>query len=220
MLRMVTRTNPAAEALFDARRMRSDMGREIRIARRGLGVSQQEAGARVGMSHAQFGRVERATLEQVTVVQLSRACAAVGLRLIVRAVPGGDPPLDAGQLALLGRLRRELAATIRMVTEVPLPIAGDRRAWDAMLRMPDDAVAVEAETRITDLQALERRCALKQRDGRIQRLILLIADTRANRGVLSLHREVLRPRFPLEPRQLLGDLRRGQLPAQSGIVVL
>jgi len=46
--------------------MRMDMGREIKVARLGLGVSQLEVGYRVGMSHAQFGRVERGALEQVT----------------------------------------------------------------------------------------------------------------------------------------------------------
>ena len=43
---------------------------------------------------------------------------------------------------------------------------------------------VEAETRLDDLQALERRVRLKQRDLGVRRVILLVADTRHNRAVL------------------------------------
>jgi hypothetical protein len=95
---------------------------------------------------------------------------------------------------------------------VPIPIHGDRRAWDA--------IAVEAETRLRDIQALERRIALKQRDGGVDVVILLVNDTAANRRVLAAHREALRARFPLDGRAILAALRAGRAPQDSGIVVL
>ena len=162
-----------------ARRLRNDVGNEVRLARVGASVSQRIAGGRVGMSHSQFGRIERSELADVTVEQLSRACAAVGLKLIMRAIPVADPALDAGQLALLGRLRAILPRGTNFRTEVPLPITGDLRAWDGMAFL-DRNVAVEAETRPRDIQAVERRCALKARDGRIDIVVLLLADTAAN----------------------------------------
>jgi hypothetical protein len=172
------------------------------------------------MSHAQFGRIERAELDELTLDRAGRTCAAVGLRLIVKAVPGGDPALDAGQLALLDRFRRNLSPTVRMTTEVPLPIPGDRRAWDGFIRIDGVAISVEAEARIRDAQAVDRRCALKRRDGGVDIVVLLIADTRANRRMLALHREALRSGFPFDTRQVLDALRAGRKPAGSGIVVL
>jgi hypothetical protein len=74
--------------------------------------------------------------------------------------------------------------------------------------------------RLGDIQALDRRMALKLRDGGIRVLILLVNDTHLNREMLAAHREVLRPRFPLDGRQILDALRRGELPDQSGILML
>ena len=125
------------------------------------------------MSHAQFGRIERGELPELSVEQLSRACAAVGLQLVVRAYPDGDPARDAGQLALLKRLEARLPDGTRWRTEVPLPIPGDRRAWDGVATLNRELIAVEAETRIRDLQALERRLGLKLRDGARERLLLV-----------------------------------------------
>jgi hypothetical protein len=65
-----------------------------------------------------------------------------------------------------------------------------------------------------------RRCALKMRDGGIRIVILLVADTIANRRMLALHREDLRTNFPLDTREVLLKLAAGKPPAASGIVVL
>ena len=202
------------------RRAEVELGREVRGARITSALSQRVAARRVEMSHAQFGRIERAELAGLTIEQVGRACAAVGLRLIVKAVPGGDPALDSGQLALLDRFRRRLTTTLPMGTEVPLPIPGDRRAWDGFLRIDSVAIGIEAEARIRDAQAVDRRCALKRRDGGVDIVILVVADTRANRRMLALHREALRANFPLDTRQILDALRAGRAPTASGIVVL
>lgn len=196
------------------------MGQEIRSARLAAGLSQLVAGGAAGMSHAQLGRIERGELRELTVDQLSRACTAVGLRLVVRAYPDGDPVRDAAQLALLERFRACLPPGTRWRTEVPLPIAGDRRAWDGVVTLRGGALGVEAETRLRDIQALERRLGLKLRDGGLDRLVLVVSDTRSNRRVLDLHRDVLRSLLPLDGRDILRALRSGHSPEASGLVLL
>lgn len=56
------------------------------------------------------------------------------------------------------------------------------RALDGFTRLRGRSVGVEAETRITDVQAIARKVQLKKRDTRLDMLILLVSDTRANRG--------------------------------------
>ncbi len=207
-----------ADAL--ARRIRFELGREIRNARLDGGASLRSAAARVAMSHSQFGRIERGQVRGHTIDQLSRACAAVGLALAVRGHPRAGMALDSAQLALLGRLRALLPATVRTRTEVPLPIPGDRRAWDSVLYLEPRPSPVEAETRIRDIQALDRRTALKLRDSEFDRVVLLVNDTAHNRAMLQAHREDLRATFPLDTRAVLRAIRAGQTPEASGIVVL
>ena len=220
MPEMASRGSLHNEALALAKHIRRGMGREIRVARVSAGVSQRAAAARVGMSHAQFGRIERAELDELTVDQLTRALLAVGLSPIVRAGPGAGPAFDSGQLAVFNRLRRMLPVAVNVRTEVPLPIAGDRRAWDAVLALEPLSVPVEVEARLHDIQALDRRAALKLRDSTFDRLLLLVSDTANNRRMLDVHREHLRVSFPLDTRALLRALRAGRTPEASGIVVL
>lgn len=217
---MATRRNLVGEATWASRFLRSTIGREIREARLGAGLSLAAAGRAVGMSHSQFGRIERAALPNVTVDQFCRAASAVGLKIVVRAYPDGDPVRDAAQLALLERFRRRVPPEIPFRTEVPLPIPGDRRAWDGVLEAPNGPVAVEAESRLGDLQAMERRLALKCRDGGIDRVILLVNDTAANRRVVRLHLDALRVRFPLAGREVLAALHAGEAPASNGLIML
>ncbi len=73
---------------------------------------------------------------------------------------------------------------LRWRTEVPMPIQGDHRSADAVIDGQRIVAMVEAETRIDDVQALERRIGAKQRDLGIERVILLLADTRHNRAVV------------------------------------
>jgi transcriptional regulator with XRE-family HTH domain len=213
-----SRDRDAADAL--ARRVRFEMGREIRDARLNEGISLRRAAASVGISYTQLSRIERAKVDELTIAQLSRACAAVGLQLHARALPGTGRALDAGQLALLGRLRARLPTSIAVRTEVPIPLPGDRRAWDAVLGLDPDDTPVEAEARLRDLQALGRRSALKLRDAGMRVMVLLVSDTSHNRRMLELYREDLLASYPLDTRQVMASLRVGKTPPESGIVVL
>jgi transcriptional regulator with XRE-family HTH domain len=217
---VATRSDRRADAEASAASMRRIIGAEIRLGRTTAGTSLKDAGALVGMSHAHFARIERGQLPTVSVDQLARACAAVGLRLVVRAEPGAGPAIDAGQLAMLGRLRRLLPSLPLLATEVPFPNPGDRRAWDAMLRLEARRVAFEAESRLRDAQGLDRRCQTKLRDGAADVLVLLVNDTAHNRDFLAEHREALRSTFPLDGRQVLRALRAGKPPDRNGLVLI
>lgn len=179
-----------------------------------------DLGRAVGLSPAQVSRIERALAPNVSVLQLAGLSAAVGLDLAVRAYPAGEPIRDAAHLALLDRLRARLHRSLAWRTEVPLPIPGDRRAWDAMIRGPGWLLGVEAETRLGDLQALERRVALKQHDGGVDRVVLLLGDSRHNRSLLREHGNALAARFPVPGRRALELLAAGVDPGGSAIILL
>jgi transcriptional regulator with XRE-family HTH domain len=217
---MPVRNEPALFGRRGAKRLVADFGRELLTARLAAGISQRAAAAAGGMSNSQFGRIERAEIRHLTFDQASRAAAAVGLRLVVRTYPDGDPARDAAHLALVERFRKRLPSAAEWRTEVPMPIAGDRRAWDGWARVGRRTAGCEAETRLTDAQALERRTALKQRDGNVDIVLLVIADTMANRRFLEQHREQLRGLLPLDSRQVFEAFRRGELPERSGIVIV
>ena len=193
---------------------------DVRATRRAAGLSIREAAQSVGLDESAFGRLERFELEHPTVDQLALACASVGLELGVRAYLVGEPVRDAGQLRLLERFRARLAPGLPWATEVPLPSVGDLRAFDGWTRADDATIGVEAETRLGDLQALERRALLKKRDAGVDRLVLVVADTRSNRDVLASHRAGLRGAFPLDTRAILGALGAGHAPSADGIVVI
>lgn len=196
------------------------LGAEIRLTRRGAGISLRAAAETVGLSHARFGRLERGTLGNASILAYALACAAVGLKLVARAYPDGDPVRDAAHARLLHRLRERASSEIAWRYEVPLGIPGDLRAWDAQCTAGGAVICVEAEMRLDDLQALERRIALKRRDGGDPIVILLIADTESNRRRVTVHRESLRPAFPLDSRVILAALGAGKAPTSSGIVIL
>ena len=100
-----------------------------------------------------------------------------------------------------------------------MPIAGDLRGADGVIGSGFGTIVVEAETRLSDPQAVERSAMLKKRDLGAERLILLIADTPNNRRVLELHPE-LRERVPVGTRKCLAALARGEDPGGDCLVIL
>jgi transcriptional regulator with XRE-family HTH domain len=59
-----------------ARRMRAEVGEEIRRARVAAGLSQTAAGAAVGMSRSKVGRIERGVQDSVALEDLIRLAGA------------------------------------------------------------------------------------------------------------------------------------------------
>ena len=155
-------------------------------------------------------------------------CAAVGRDLSVRSFPSGPPIRDAAHIALLGRLRERIGSRVRWLAEVPVSQAAepepgrpiDRRAWDAVLSGPGWRVAVEAETRLGDVQSLLRRIALKQRDGDVAAVLLLVNDTAHNRRVVGEPSFGLREQFPGSARLALGRLADGRRLESNALIML
>jgi hypothetical protein len=104
---------------------------------------------------------------------------------------------------------------------VPLFGRDDSRAWDAVADGTSCVDGVEAETRLSDLQATERRIMLKLRDdASIQHMFMLVADTRANRAALAVGRGPLRANFPLDTREVIASLAAGRCPGANGLIIL
>jgi hypothetical protein len=217
---MPARNEPALHGRRVAQRLRTAFGAELLAGRLDAAISQRTAGEAADMSHTQFGRIERGQLPKLTFDQAARAAAAVGLRIALKTYPDGDPARDAGHLGLAERFRRRLPPGTTWRTEVPLPIPGDRRAWDGVAILLGRTAGCELEMRLGDVQALERRVTLKERDGDVDVVILVIAETKHNRRMLDLHRDELRGLLPLDSRQVLASFGQGRLPDRSGIVLL
>lgn len=218
---MATRDRRLDRALATARHLGTSLAREIRDGRLAAGLSQDDVGRAVGLSGSQVGRFERGELAAIRIEQLCRLGAAVGLVPSIRLYPAADPVRDIGQVRLLERLRRRIAGPARWRVEVPLPGQRELRAWDAVIDRTGCLDAVEAETRLADLQAIVRRIQVKLRDdGTVTHVFLLVADTRSNRQALALGRESLREQFPLDTREALISLRDGRCPGGSAIIVL
>jgi transcriptional regulator with XRE-family HTH domain len=188
-------------------------------ARVTAGLSVREAARAVGVSPHRIERAERGEPAALTLDLAARIAPVVGLQLAASLHPNGDPVRDRAQLALLERFRKRLHPSLSWRTEVPMPIVGDMRAADGLVGGHFGAILVEAETRVTDCQAVERKASLKQRDLGADRLILVFADTPNNRSVLALHPK-LRDRFPVRMRGCLAALARGDNSGGDCLVLL
>ena len=208
------------------RRLVLASGDEFKRARTNGGLSQSDVADAVGISRPQYGRIERGLAPEVSLQRVAAVAAVLGLEASLRFFPSGDPIRDRAHAALLERLHARCHRSLVWRTEMPFPGPGDQRAWDALIRGVDpvrgDAwrVGVEAETRPNDLQALDRRLALKERDGGADWMILLLPGTRHNRDFLAAHGSVLRSRFPLVSRRALELLTAGAPLGQNALILL
>jgi transcriptional regulator with XRE-family HTH domain len=221
MVGMTVRDRRAARAASLAEALAEDARREFRQARIAAGLSRGDVARPIGISASQVDRFERGDLRDIRLGPLCLMMTAVGLIPSLRFFPDGDALRDAGQLRVIGRLRGRLPSAPRFRTEVPLASVRDRRAWDAVLDGTGCVDAFEIETRLADLQAVERRTMLKLRDdGTVRHAFLVIADTRWNRMALATGREALRGNFPLDTRESLVSLGARRCPGSNGIIIL
>lgn len=208
------------DATLRGLRLQVELGSELREGRLARGLRQTDVARVVGVSHARISRVEIGALRNLSVVDLSRHAATVGLKLHARFYPADGGLRDAAQLDLLRRLRARIGDRWHWQLEAPLNIPGDQRAFDALLSRGEASVAVEAITRLRDAQAQLRAAALKQRDGQVARLVMLIRATHHNREALASAADVLATTFPLGTRATLAALTQGLDPGDNGIVLL
>jgi hypothetical protein len=177
---------------------------------------------RLGISRSRLSRIELGLETRVPAELLVRYAASVGLDLAVRAYPGADMGLDRAQRRLIQRLMDRLGLDWTWRFEVPLPIPGDQRAFDAVgrHRITGLTIYVEAETRLEDIQAVLRRITLKCRDGSVTRLVLLVSDTRHNREIVRAAAPELAAMFPAGSRHTLTRLAAGHDPGADALILL
>ena len=218
---MAARDRRLDRAIALAMTLSESARKEFRVARLASGLSRADAGRSVGISPSQVDRFERGMLRDVRLEQLCRLSSAVGLVPTLRFFPDADPVRDIAQLRLLERVRVRLPSSVSWRTKVPLFGRRDSRAWDAVMDATGCTDAFEAETRLADLQATERRILLKLRDDQtIRHVVLIVADTKANRRALAVGREGMRGNFPLDTRAALSNLCAGRCPGGNAIVLV
>jgi len=215
---MTNRDAPVRRAIRkadeDEARVRADLAR----ARRGAGLSREVVGRAAGLSRSALERLEAGT-RRSTIQELAAVGAAVGLDVRMRTFPAGDPIRDAGQQRLLVRLHGRCHPSLGWTTEVAMAIERDLRAWDAVIKGAGWTAGVEAETVLDDLQAVERRLALKQRDGGVDLLILLVAESRRNRAALEADTAAF-THLSRDARSILAAIGAGEKPDSSALIVL
>lgn len=189
--------------------------------RESLNISQRTLAADLGCSQSEVWRLEHLVrVNDVSLVRMCELASLLGLELGASLHLIGDPVRDKGHVALLSRLCALLADAFRVMYEAPLPLPGDRRSWDLLLRHPEQLIGIEAETRIRDMQYLVRHVRERERDGGVDEIVLLLAESTANRRMLSSLREMLGDRFATPPRGILAALRSGSRVPGSGVVLL
>ena len=197
---------------------------ELREARIAAGVSQQSMAGHMGCSQPTYWRIEEKPTDRLSVVRLSEIASLLGLELAVSLYPAGDPIRDKGQQALGKRFSTILSPRWQVTSETLLPVPGDRRAWDKLLRLTTadsrHLVGVDLETRIRDIQALVRRTRERERDGGVDEILIVLSDSATNRRLVTELREALGPEYSSSPRMLMKALREGSALPGSGVVLL
>jgi transcriptional regulator with XRE-family HTH domain len=199
-----------------------ELGSDLREARLGAGLTLREVGARVGMAASVVLATERGRQPGPRPALLARHAAAVGMRARIKAYPDGEPLRDAASVALLAAFRQRLAPDVPFRAEQPVTSdASDQRAFDALLMLPPGCrSAVEVISRFHDCQAQLRQLHLKQRDGEVERMILVIKATQHNRRALATAAEVVGATFPLGTRRVMAALAAGRDPGGNGVALL
>jgi transcriptional regulator with XRE-family HTH domain len=217
---VATKERPADRGTERGRRLVMELGREIRQARQDRGLSLADVGRAAGCSLSTVSRIERALDPGVSIVEVARLLAVVGLDLRARAYPGGQPVRDAVHAGLLERFRVRLHRSLGWAVEVPLPAPGDPRAWDGFVQGPGWRYGAEAETAPSDGQALGRRLQLKLRDGGVDGVLLIVPRTRRVRDFLKVAGSGFLDLFPVPGDRALELLAAGADPGGSAIIIL
>jgi transcriptional regulator with XRE-family HTH domain len=161
------------------------------------GLSLAATGRASVLSVSEVSRIECGLVARVSVHDLARLHAVVGLELSLKSYPSGQPIRDAAHVALLEDFRKGLHSSLHWSIQVPLPIPGDRRTWDALIRGNEWRYGVEAETAPRDSQSVARRMQLKQH-GRVDGVLLVLRRTVQTRRFVSEAGEFLRNAFPVD----------------------
>ncbi len=175
--------------------------------------------AELGCSASQLWRLEAGEVAAVTLTRLAEMASVLGYEISLGLHPIGDPIRDKGQQALARRFDAIPSETWQSTSETLLPLPGDRRAWDKLLQLigTDYRVGVDLETRIRDIQELTRRTRLRERDGAVDAILIVLSDSATNRRLVDELRATLGREYATAPRSILAALRGGRRLIGSGV---
>lgn len=207
-----------------ARALASRTLAEIRETRVANGISQRTMASELGISQPQYWRVESGKVDEVSLARLCEIASVLGLEPSLALHPIGDPVRDKGQQAVAKRLEGILSSAWSVTSETLLPLPGDTRSWDKLLRLLGapvrHLVGVDIESRIYDIQGLVRRTRLRERDGGVDAILIVLSDSATNRRLADQLRDALGPEYASSNRALRGALRRGEVLPGSGVVLI
>lgn len=192
---------------------------ELRQERQTANVSQRAIATELGWQQAELNRLERFDFPNVPLVRLVEIAGVLGLDVSVRLHRVGDPIRDRASQALIGRFLTMVASSYRATREALLP-SGGQRSWDLLLRLGALLVGVEAVTRVRDVQALVRHVRLRERDGGVDHVLLVLSASAHNRAIAVQLIEALGPRFTTPSREIIRALRSGQPVPGSGVLLV
>jgi transcriptional regulator with XRE-family HTH domain len=201
------------------------LGAVVRAVRLRKGWRQADVAAAARVSTSTVSRVERGSLEPVSVGMLLRIAASLEIRIDwLPRWRGGelDRMLNSGHGAMHEAAARELGRTGWLTTvEATFAIYGERGAIDILAFHPPTGglLVIELKTDIVDVQALVgavdryRRLAprVASERGWMATSVscwVLLRDTPANHRRLAAHATVLRNAFPDDGRRMRRWLRR------------
>jgi transcriptional regulator with XRE-family HTH domain len=197
------------------------IGLELRVSRRAAALTLEQVARYAGLSPSEISRVERGLAPWVGLPDLGRLAGVVGLDLWIRMYPGGEPLRDIAHLRLTDAFRALIGPGLAIRAEVPIGDPRDLRAWDLTL---SDSVGsgcgVELETRLTDAQDQVRRLMRKAADGGMDRVLMVVADTRANRIAIKAAASLLSATFAIDDPAAYAALARGDLPPRDALLIV
>ena len=217
---MASRTRAVDEARRSWHQRRVSLGSELRTSRLTSGASQRHVGVAIGLSASEISRREHGNAPNLSARSLSEHAAAVGLRLVITTYPIGGGIRDAAQLKYVHRLLERVSDRFLRELEAVVPLPGDLRAVDVVLRAAGCLIAVEVITRLSDVQAQIRLARHKARDIGATRLILAVAGTHANRRALDEARSALNGAWDLDTRRVMAALAAGRQPDHDALILL
>jgi transcriptional regulator with XRE-family HTH domain len=197
-------------------------GRELRIARMNVGLSQARLAALAAMAQTEVSKAERGRPD-VSLEARCRLAAACGHELGWRLYPVATVRLrDAGQLGLAQLIVAAAHRSWRASLEVPVA-PGDARAADLVLTGPSEVIHIEIERALIDLQAQLRAAELKRealavREERPIRLVIAVPDTKATRARLAPFTQLIGQTMPATSRTIWRAIRGGEALGADGIL--
>jgi transcriptional regulator with XRE-family HTH domain len=216
------RSRSASRGLTRARYLAVAFGRELRIARVNVGLTQGEMAKLAGVSQQQASLVERGIGDTSLVIR-ARLAAACGHELGWRLYPMATVRLrDSGQLALAQVILAAAHPSWQARLEVPIS-SGDPRAADLLLIGPTEIIHIEIERALVDFQSQLRsaqikRDALVAREEKPIRLVIAVPNRQATAVRLAPFAQLIRQTMPVTSRGIWRAIRSGQPLEGDGIL--